>query len=72
MASLNDIRAQLVSRFERSGLSQQELSRASGVHFVTVNRFLRNKQDPTFEICEKLARALGLEIQLRTIRQKVG
>lgn len=70
--SLNEIRTELVDRFHRSGMSQRALSEVSGVHFVTVNRILKNRQDPTFEICEKLARALGLEISLRRIREKVG
>lgn len=42
---------------ERKGISQRELARRSGVHYVTVNRILQRQMDPSLSICERLAEA---------------
>lgn len=68
--SLEELRPTIIAAFERSGMTQQELSRLSGVHFVTVNRFLRGEQGFSFDLAEKLAAALGLELRVSTARKK--
>lgn len=44
----------------RQEISQRELSRRSGVHFVTINRILARETDPSLLVCEKLAIAVGI------------
>lgn len=44
----------------RQKLSQRELARISGVHYVTINRILKREMDPSLSICEKLAIAVGI------------
>jgi len=53
-----------------NGLSQQELAKLSGVHFVTINRLLKGSMDNcTFELAEKLLDAAKAD--KTQIRQKV-
>lgn len=47
----------LIAHCRRSGLSYAELSRISGVHFVTISRIVTGKSTPSVCTCEKLARA---------------
>ena len=53
--------ANLTAAMARLGMSQQDLAAASGVHFVTINRILRGHNEPKFDICEKLAKAVGID-----------
>jgi len=68
--SLEDLRTTIIAAFERTGMTQQELSRLSGVHFVTINRFIHSEQGFTFELAEKLAAALGLQVRVSTTKKK--
>lgn len=45
---------------EKRGLSQRELARLSGVHYVTVNRIFQRQTDPSLSTCELLAEAAGM------------
>ena len=43
-------------------MSQQDLARASGIHFVTINRILNSAVDNiSFDVAEKLLIASGVE-----------
>jgi transcriptional regulator with XRE-family HTH domain len=44
----------------RKRMSQRELARLSGVHYVTINRILSRDMKPSLGMCEKLADALEL------------
>lgn len=56
---------------KKSGISQQELARRSGVHFVTINRLLNGTlENTTFELAEKLLDAARADKSV--IRQKIG
>ncbi len=46
---------------DRSGMTQRDLERASGVHFVTINRILKGTQEPTLEVVEKITKALRID-----------
>ncbi len=43
----------------KKSMSQRELARLSGVHFVTINRILSREMDPSLSVCEKIVVALG-------------
>jgi len=46
---------------EKKRITQRELSRQSGVHFVTICRILSGDiPTPSVDICEKIAEAAGL------------
>ena len=45
----------------KKSMSQQDLARASGVHFVTINRILQGAVDNiSFDVAEKLLVAAGV------------
>jgi len=61
----------LVEAMDRRGMSQQELSRLSGVHWVTINRLLKGSLDnTTFELAEKLLDAAKAD--KGELRKKIG
>lgn len=59
MAWTDNFRDNLRSAMNRKKMSQQDLARKSGVHFVTVSRILNGVMIPSVELCEKLAGAAG-------------
>lgn len=63
VAALDNFRDNLRRRCESQGISQQELSRKSGVHYVTINRILRGHTVPTIPVAEALARAAGIALE---------
>lgn len=50
--------------------SQRELAQASGIHFVNLCRFAAGKKSLTIESAESLAKALGLEFDLKKVSKK--
>ena len=61
MPILNNFRENIVAACAKAKISQAELARRSGVHFVTVNRIFKGVLSPSVEICEKLAEAAGIQ-----------
>ena len=62
--------ASLRDAMNTHGITQQELAKRSGVHFVTINRLLKGSMDnPTFELAEKLLNAAKAD--KTAIRQKI-
>lgn len=64
MPLLANFRDNLRAAMQDRGWDQQDLSRESGVHYVTISRILSGRQDPTVTMCERLARAVGLRADL--------
>jgi transcriptional regulator with XRE-family HTH domain len=64
MPLLDNFRENLKDAMAERDLDQAELSRKSGVHFVTISRILTGKQDPSVGMCEKLAAAAGMRADL--------
>jgi len=60
MPLLNNFRHNLLAACQERGVSQQDLANRSGVHYVSVSRILAGKQDPSVDICERLAIAAGV------------
>ena len=61
----------LRTAMEKNGISQQELARRSGIHFVTINRLLKGKlENTTFELAEKLLAAADAETT--RLRKKIS
>lgn len=52
-----------VERLNRSGVTAVELHRRSGVHWVTISRLKNYRVRPSVAICEKLARAAGIDLE---------
>jgi transcriptional regulator with XRE-family HTH domain len=42
-------------------ITQQDLSKLSGIHYVTISRILSGSIEPTLDTCEKLAKAAKIE-----------
>lgn len=63
VAALDNFRKNLIRRCESEGISQQELARKSGVHYVTINRIFRGHAVPTIPVAERLAKAAGLALE---------
>jgi len=58
MSSIGEkFRANLRHACTVKGLTQQELARRSGVHWVTISRILHGHQEPSMIVCERLAEA---------------
>jgi len=60
MPLMENFRKNLRTACEDHGISQQELARRTGLHFVSVSRILSGKQDPPVPVCERLAEAAGI------------
>jgi DNA-binding XRE family transcriptional regulator len=56
---LSKLGAALRAERERQGLSQTDLSRASGLHRTSISAIERGRQEPRFETLMKLRRGLG-------------
>ena len=61
VALIDNFVANLETAIGKLGISQSELARRSGVHYVTVHKVLRRKMEPTVELCERLAEAAQMQ-----------
>ena len=58
-----------ISRQMRAkSISQRELARRVNLHFVTVNRILHGHADPSLEMWERMAAAVGLSVERISFR----
>ena len=58
----------------KRGITQVALAESAGIHRVTINRFLREKQDPSFEpgrSAERIARALDWQEDAHALFEEV-
>lgn len=46
-----------------NGLTQREVARRSGLHFVSVNRIFKGVHTPCLETLESLAKACGVPLE---------
>jgi transcriptional regulator with XRE-family HTH domain len=60
MPLLDNFAANLRDAMVLTGVTGQELSKRSGLHYVTISRILNGKLSPSVETCEKLAIAAGI------------
>lgn len=55
--------AQIVRKYRaRKGLSQEALAEAAGIHHTYVGLLERGLRNPTIEVAERVARALGKKL----------
>lgn len=69
MPMIDNFVSNLLTACTRKGWSQAELARQSGVHYVTVNKIIKRKLNPTVELCEKLASAAGFSTPEKIFRK---
>ena len=60
VALIDNFVENLSATLEKREMSQAELARQSGVHYVTINKILNFKMVPTVEMCERLTLALNI------------
>jgi transcriptional regulator with XRE-family HTH domain len=61
--------AELRAARKASGLSQEALADAAGLHRTYVGLIERSERNITIDTIEKLARALGAEVEIRMRRR---
>lgn len=61
MALKENFLTNLRRAMDRLGFDQQELAEKSGVHYVTISRILNGHNEPNFETCERLAKAVEID-----------
>ncbi len=59
MPLLENFRENLARALDASGLSKTKIAEKAGIHRVTLYKLLGGDIDPSLEMCEKLAEALG-------------
>lgn len=59
LALIDNFRHNLKDACKAKGISQADLARETGLHWVTISRILNGHLNPTLETCEKLAMAAG-------------
>ena len=62
----------LVSIRKRKGMTQEALSRASGIHRVTIAKYETGTSSPRLSNLEKLAEALGVTVSELLGEEKAG
>lgn len=72
MPMLQNFRDNLRRTIADRGLSKTRLAADAGIHRVTLHKLLAGEFDPSLELCERLANALGFsspeEIFKKTLR----
>lgn len=63
MPAIDNFRENVRRAMSLKGWTQEKLADESGVHFVTINRILRGKLEPSVTVCERIAVALGLPVE---------
>lgn len=48
----------------KQGMSQEELAEAAGIHHTYVGLVERGRRNPTIDVAERLARALGTKLSV--------
>lgn len=66
--NLSQIASYLVARRKTLCVSQRELAELSGVSLHTLSNLESGKGNPTFEVVEKVATTLGVEISVGVSR----
>lgn len=51
----------LRAAMSRLGWSQEQLAAESGVHYTTISRILNGHNEPSFDNCERLAKAVKID-----------
>jgi transcriptional regulator with XRE-family HTH domain len=70
MTNLSLVQSQIFSRSQELGWTHTELARRAGVARETISR-LKQRRDADFSLLAKLCQALGLTMELRTVRPLV-
>ena len=65
-----DIVAQYVALRKEKGLTQEDISRVTGIARPNIARIESRKNIPTIEVLTKLAGALDMELELRFVEKK--
>lgn len=65
-----DIVAQYVALRKEKGLTQEDISRATGIARPNIARIESRKNIPTIEVLTKLAGALDMELEIRFIEKE--
>ncbi len=63
VTAMKAFRENLRREMKLAGVSQRELAKRSDVTHVHINRILVGKTEPTLEICDRLATAIGKPLQ---------
>jgi transcriptional regulator with XRE-family HTH domain len=59
MPLLENFRHNLARKIEQSGTSKTAIAERAGIHRVTLHKLLAGGIEPSLDMCEKLAAALG-------------
>jgi transcriptional regulator with XRE-family HTH domain len=59
MPLLQNFRENLKRTIEESGTSKTAIAERAGIHRVTLHKLLAGGIEPSLDMCEKLAKALG-------------
>ena len=60
MPLLDNFLINLRDAMTQQGVNSMQLSKQSGVHYVTISRILNGHLNPSVDICERLAKGVGL------------
>jgi DNA-binding XRE family transcriptional regulator len=61
MPLLDNFRTNLRFRIDEAAVSKTALAEKAGIHRVTLHKILAGEFEPSLEMCEKLAAALGVK-----------
>lgn len=59
MPLLKNFRDNLARRIDERGFSKTSVADKAGIHRVTLHKILAGRLDPSLDLCERLAGALG-------------
>lgn len=62
MQASKTFRERLREAMDRAGLTQRDLAKKVGAGYPGINRVLQGKQNPTIEMADKLADAVGIPL----------
>lgn len=62
MQATRMFRERLREAMERAGLTQRDLAKKVGAGYPGINRILQGKQNPTIEMADRLADAVGIPL----------
>ena len=60
MPLLDNFLVNLRDAMTRQDITGMQLAKASGVHYVTISRILNGRLSPSVDVCERLAKGVGL------------